>query len=53
MGEKLTLDEALDKVEARFLYNLPAEELSNIVSVRGVFVGLKDDDNTTHLISTF
>lgn len=25
----LTLDEALDKVEARFLYNLPAEELSN------------------------
>lgn len=26
----LTLDEALDKVEARFLYNLPADELSNI-----------------------
>lgn len=28
-----TLDEALDKVEARFLHNLPKEELSNIVRV--------------------
>jgi hypothetical protein len=27
-----TLDEALDKVEARFLINLPREELSNMVS---------------------
>ena len=35
MGDKnsgATLDEALDKVEARFLHNLPKEELSNIVS---------------------
>lgn len=29
----LSLDEALDLVEARFLYNLPADELSNIVSI--------------------
>jgi hypothetical protein len=28
---RLSLKEALDKVEARFLHNLPEEELSNIV----------------------